>query len=222
MFLFEKPEMVDPREALPGRAEAINPNPAPHAVLGTDILAEPEAGQDVIYLASGCFWGAEELYWQAGALATAVGYMGGFTPNPTYGEVCTGRTGHAETVRVLYAPETLPLTELLQLFFESHDPTSLHRQGNDVGTQYRSAIFTTTQEQADTTRQMLEGYQAVLDEAGKGTIVTEIRPALEAGPFYLAEEDHQGYLHKVPNGYRCHARSGLPCPLPGSGPLANS
>ncbi|MDK8782241.1 peptide-methionine (S)-S-oxide reductase MsrA, partial [Actinotignum timonense] len=146
-------------------------------------------------------------------------YMGGTTPNPTYAEVCTGRTGHAETVRVVFDPRELPLEKLLQLFFESHDPTSLNRQGNDVGTQYRSAIFTTTDTQERTARAMIAGYEDVLRQAGRGAIVTEVVPALAAGPFYLAEEEHQGYLHKVPHGYQCHARTGIACPLPGAGPL---
>ncbi|VDG75861.1 methionine sulfoxide reductase A [Actinobaculum suis] len=207
-------------EALPGRAEPVNPHPAPHPVLGTLPLTAPAPGQGLIYLASGCYWGAEELYWKAGAVSTAVGFMGGFTPNPTYAEVCTGRTGHAETVRVVYSEDSLPLAELLQLFFESHDPTTANRQGNDVGTQYRSAIFTTTPEQATLASSMLHAYQEVLTAAGKGEITTELRSASEAGPFYLAEEEHQAYLFKVPHGYRCHARTGLPCPLPGAGPLA--
>ncbi|MGJ9440452.1 MULTISPECIES: peptide-methionine (S)-S-oxide reductase MsrA [unclassified Actinotignum] len=205
--------------ALPGRPDPINPNPAPHVVLGTPVLAEPGPGEELIYLASGCFWGAEKLAWEAGALSTAVGYMGGTRPNPTYAEVCTGRTGHAETVRVVFDPRELPLEKLLQLFFESHDPTSLNRQGNDVGTQYRSAIFTTTDTQERTARAMIAAYEDVLRQAGRGAIVTEVVPALAAGPFYLAEEEHQGYLHKVPNGYQCHARTGIACPLPGAGPL---
>ena len=183
------------------------------------MLAEPGPGEELIYLASGCFWGAEKLAWEAGTLSTAVGYMGGTTPNPTYAEVCTGRTGHAETVRVVFDPRVLPLEKLLQLFFESHDPTSLNRQGNDVGTQYRSAIFTTTDIQERTARAMIAGYEGVLRAAGRGAIVTEVVPALAAGPFYLAEEEHQGYLHKVPHGYQCHARTGIACPLPGAGPL---
>ena len=205
--------------ALPGRPDPINPNPAPHVVLGTPVLAEPGPGEELIYLASGCFWGAEKLAWEAGALSTAVGYMGGTTPNPTYAEVCTGRTGHAETVRVVFDPRVLPLEKLLQLFFESHDPTSLNRQGNDVGTQYRSAIFTTTDIQERTARAMIAGYEDVLRAAGRGVIVTEVVPALAAGPFYLAEEEHQGYLHKVPHGYQCHSRTGIACPLPGAGLL---
>lgn len=187
-----------------------------HTVLGTDILAEPGPGQEVIFLASGCFWGAEKLAWELGADTTAVGYMGGTTAEPTYVEVCTGLTGHAETVRVVFSPEKLPVEKLLQAFFESHDPTSLNRQGNDIGTQYRSAIFPTTEHQEQVARQMIASYQEALDAAGHGGIVTEVIPALAAGPFYPAEEYHQQYLDKNPGGYQCHARTGVACPLPGN------
>lgn len=220
--MFDKTVMVAPEDALPGRYAPLLAHPAPHTVLGTDLLAQPTDGREMIYLASGCFWGAEKVAWEAGAYATAVGYMGGYTPNPTYEEVCTGRTGHAETVRVVYDPAQLSLEELLKVFFESHDPTSLNRQGGDIGTQYRSAIFTTTQPQEDTARVMLAGYERVLAEAGLGHIVTQIIPASRAGAFYLAEDYHQQYLHKNPNGYQCHARTGLPCPLPGAGPLGGA
>lgn len=214
-------EMVSPDDALPGRDTPVLERPAPHAVLGTDILAEPDENQELIYLASGCFWGAEKMAWEAGADATAVGYMGGSTPNPTYEEVCTGRTGHAETVRVLFTPTQLPVEKLLKAFFESHDPTSLNRQGNDVGTQYRSAIFTTTQEQDDVAHRMIAAYQQALTAAGKGEIVTHVIPVLTAGPFYPAEDYHQQYLAKHPDGYQCHSRTGIACPLPGSSPLAS-
>ncbi len=223
MFIWEeydKMTMPSREEALLGREEGVLTNPAPHLVLGTDILAEPLPGQELIYLASGCFWGAEKLAWELGADSTAVGYMGGFTPNPTYEEVCTGKTGHAETVRVLYTPSHLSLPILLQAFFESHDPTSLNRQGGDVGTQYRSAIFSTTKEQEDLARQMISSYQEALTASGHGEIVTEVIPVASAGVFYPAEEMHQQYLAKNPTGYQCHARTGVACPLPGSGPLA--
>ena len=216
----EKTEMVSLEDSLPGRDTPVLADPKPHTVLGTELLAEPDEDQEIIYLASGCFWGAEKLAWELGADSTAVGYMGGFTPNPTYEEVCTGRTGHAETVRVLYSPSKLPTAVLLQSFFESHDPTSLNRQGGDIGTQYRSAIFTTTQEQEDTAREMIRGYQAKLTREGHGQIVTEVTSVLESGPFYPAEDEHQQYLQKNPGGYQCHARTGVACPLPSSGPLA--
>lgn len=223
MFLWEssdKQTPATPETALAGRDAPVLPSPAPHAVLGTDILAEPGPDQEVLYLASGCFWGAEKLAWELGADATAVGYMGGFTPNPTYEEVCTGKTGHTETVRVLYAPSRLPTERLLQAFFESHDPTSLNRQGGDIGTQYRSAIFPTTSQQEELARRMIKAYQEVLENNGFGKIVTEVTPALEAAPFYPAEDWHQQYLDKNPNGYQCHARTGMACPLPGAGPVA--
>lgn len=213
----DKKTMVAHEDALPGHDNPVLPNPAPHAVLGTDLLAEPTGGQEVIYLASGCFWGAEKVAWELGAVTTAVGFMGGFTANPTYEEVCTARTGHAETVRVVFDPAVLPLSELLRAFFESHDPTSLNQQGGDIGTQYRSAIFTTTPEQYALARDMIEGYEVVLAAGGFGKIVTEV--VASSGPFYLAEDYHQQYLHKNPDGYQCHARTGLPCPLPGAGPL---
>ena len=222
MFIWESSgdqAVVDPSQALPGRSEPILADPMPHAVLGTPILGEPGDGQEVIYLASGCFWGAEKAAWELGADATAVGYMGGSTPNPTYEEVGTGQTGHAETVRVLYSPAVLPTERLLQAFFESHDPTSLNRQGGDVGTQYRSAVFPTTAAQESLAREMIKTYQKVLTEGGYGDIVTEIVPAPAAGAFYPAEDYHQQYLAKNPGGYQCHARTGIACPLPQSGPL---
>ncbi|MBE6484723.1 MAG: peptide-methionine (S)-S-oxide reductase MsrA [Actinomycetaceae bacterium] len=223
MFIWDianKTKMVTPEEALPGRSEPVLPNPAVHTVLGTAILADPQPDQEVIYLASGCFWGAEKAAWQLGADTTAVGYMGGFTPNPTYEEVCTGKTGHAETVRVVYSPSKLSTASLLQMFFESHDPTSLNRQGGDIGTQYRSAIFPTTAGQEHIAREMVARYQGVLTERGFGPIVTEIVPASQAGSFYPAEDYHQQYLDKNPGGYECHSRTGIACPLPGSGPAA--
>ncbi|AWE41847.1 MULTISPECIES: peptide-methionine (S)-S-oxide reductase MsrA [unclassified Actinobaculum] len=224
MFIWDianKTKMVTPEEALPGRSEPVLPNPAAHTVLGTAILADPQVDQEVIYLASGCFWGAEKAAWQLGADTTAVGYMGGFTPNPTYEEVCTGKTGHAETVRVLYSPSKLSTASLLQMFFESHDPTSLNRQGGDIGTQYRSAIFPTTAEQERIAHEMVARYQVVLAERGFGLIVTEIVPSSQAGGFYPAEDYHQQYLDKNPGGYECHSRTGIACPLPGSGPAAS-
>lgn len=171
------------------------------------------ADTDVIYLAMGCFWGAEELYWQTpGVVSTAVGYMGGVTEHPSYEEVCTGQTGHAETVRVEYDPQETNPYELLKIFWEAHDPTTLDRQGNDVGSQYRSAVFITNDTQLNEALRTREEYQEALTEARLGSIVTEIVPASEAGPFYFAEEYHQQYLRKHVNGYRCHARTGVPFP----------
>lgn len=214
----DKLHLVAPENALPGRETPVLLAPQNHAVLHTPILGSPQANEEVIYLASGCFWGAEKLMWELEPVTTSVGYMGGYTPNPTYQEVCTGLTGHTETVRVVYDPALLPLDKILQVFFESHDPTSLNKQGGDIGTQYRSAIFTTTPEQAERTQRIIAAYQEILTPAGFGPIVTEIHT--EKTPYYPAEEYHQQYLHKNPNGYQCHARTGLPCPLPGSSPLS--
>lgn len=178
-------------------------------------LQKPEAplGTDVIYLAMGCFWGAEEIMWQReDVLSTAVGYMGGTAAHPTYEQVCTGYTGHAETVRVEYDPAVTNVADILQQFWESHDPTTVDRQGNDIGTQYRSAIFVTNDIQLNEALSTRETYQDALNAAGLGAIVTEILPANEAGPFYYAEESHQQYLRKNPHGYRCHAKTGVPFP----------
>ncbi|HHW82750.1 MAG TPA: peptide-methionine (S)-S-oxide reductase MsrA [Actinomycetales bacterium] len=173
----------------------------------------PERGTDVIYLAAGCFWGVEEIMWERpDVLTTAVGYMGGSAENPTYEQVCTGTTGHAETVRVEYDPAVTDVADILQEFWESHDPTTVDRQGNDIGTQYRSAVFVTNDTQLNEAMATREIYQDALNEAGLGAIVTEILPANEAGPFYFAEEYHQQYLMKNPNGYRCHAKTGVPFP----------
>lgn len=176
---------------------------------------EPREGEDldVIYFAMGCFWGAEEIYWQTpGVVSTAVGYMGGTAPHPSYELVCTGTTGHAETVRVEYDPEVTDVNELLKVFWVSHDPTTLDRQGNDIGSQYRSAIFVTNDIQLNEALRTLDEYQHALHEAHLGRIVTEVVPASEAGPFYYAESYHQQYLRKNPHGYRCHARTGVPFP----------
>nr|NLD40270.1 peptide-methionine (S)-S-oxide reductase MsrA [Actinomycetales bacterium] len=168
---------------------------------------------DVIYLAMGCFWGVEEIMWERpDVLSTAVGYMGGTTERPTYEQVCTGATGHAETVRVEYDPSTTNVADILQEFWESHDPTTLDRQGNDIGSQYRSAIFVTNDTQLNEALSTRQTYQEALDEEDLGPIVTEILPAKEVGPFYFAEEYHQQYLVKHPNGYRCHAKTGVPFP----------
>lgn len=188
-------------------------SPAPHAVLGGDMLNAVEGNNEQIFLAMGCFWGAEKLMWELGATMTAVGYQGGTVQFPSYQEVCTGTTGHAESVRVVYDPDMLPLPRILQAFFESHDPTTLNRQGNDVGTQYRSAIFATTADQVRVAKEMMAGYEAKLREAGRGPIVTELHEP-PAPPFFYAEPYHQQYLHKNPGGYQCHARTGIACPLP--------
>jgi peptide-methionine (S)-S-oxide reductase len=184
-------------------------------VLGTSLTGPWPAGTQVLYLAMGCFWGAEEIFWQLpGVVTTAVGYMGGTTPNPTYEEVCTGRTGQVETVLVAYDPAVVTTAELLAVFWERHDPTSGMRQGGDIGTQYRSAVYWTSPEQEAVVRETAALYGAALTAAGYDPITTELRPAAKAGAFYLAEDYHQQYLSdaKHPHGYRCHATTGLAYP----------
>jgi peptide-methionine (S)-S-oxide reductase len=199
MFSFgRKSRMPDPGETLPGRPDAI-PTAQAHAINGQPLKGPYPEGSEIADFALGCFWGEEKLFWQQpGVIVTAVGYQGGTTPNPTYKEVCTGMTGHAESVRVVFDPTRIGYEQLLKLFWEAHDPTQGHRQGNDVGTQYRSAIFTHSDAQAELARASREMYQAELSKAGYGEITTEIRPAPE---FYFAEDYHQQYLDKNPNGY---------------------
>lgn len=205
--------LIAPEDALPGREAPVLRNPAPHTVLGTSITGPWAPGTRVIYVAMGCFWGAEEIFWQVpGVVSTAVGYMGGTTPNPTYEEVCTSRTGHTETAMVAYDPAVVSEDELLALFWERHDPTTGYRQGNDVGTQYRSAIYWTMPEQEHAVRESVTRFGAVLDARGYAPITTELAPAAEVGRFYYAEDYHQQYLDKNPNGYRCHATTGVPYP----------
>ncbi len=204
-----QPRMVDPRLALAGRKESILPEGARHDVFDTNVLDTP-AGSEVAYLALGCFWGAEKLYWNTpGVTNTAVGYMGGFTPNPTYEEAYSGRTGHTETVRVTHDPAQVSYDELLRIFFENHDPTQGMRQGNDIGTQYRSAIFTTSPEQADAAAEALRRYGQAFEEAGYGAVSTEVVD--EPTPFFPAEAYHQQYLVKVPNGYCPIHATGVTC-----------
>jgi peptide-methionine (S)-S-oxide reductase len=210
----KKTTMPAPEESLPGRAErpyAVNPT---HVVLGTPLEGPWPDGSEVIYVAMGCFWGVERIFWRLpGVINTSVGYMGGYTPNPTYEETCTGLTGHAETVRVVYDPQQTSPELLLKAFWENHDPTTANRQGNDVGTAYRSAIYWTTPEQEAAALATREAFQQVLTEHGHGAITTEIRSAEHAGPFYLAEDYHQGYLHKNPGGYCNHGPNGMTCPV---------
>ncbi len=199
MFGFGRPSTLpDPADALPGRTQPI-PTAERHAINGVDLKPPYPEGSEIAEFALGCFWGEEKLFWeQPGVIVTAVGYEGGFTPNPTYEEVCTGKTGHTETVRVVFDPSRIGYEQLLKLFWEAHDPTQGMRQGNDRGTQYRSVIFTKTDAQAATATASRDMFQAELTRAGYGEITTEIRPA---GEFYFAEDYHQQYLHKVPNGY---------------------
>ncbi len=208
----EKTRMVAPDEALPGRGERAFEVPKTHAVLGTPLEPPFPEGIEVAYFALGCFWGAERLFWVLdGVYTTAVGYMGGRTPNPTYEEVCTVKTGHAEAVLVAFDPEKISYADLLKVFFEEHDPTQGMRQGNDVGTQYRSEIFTVGDAQKATAEMAREAYDGSLRAAGKDPVTTEIEPA---GPFYYAEDYHQQYLHKVPNGYCGLKGTGVACTIP--------
>ena len=218
-FLFGRPTtMVSPADALPGRASPAYAVAPRHVVLGTPLQGPWPDSSAVLHLAMGCFWGAERIFWrQPGVVVTAAGYMGGYTPHPTYEETCTGRTGHAETVRVVSDPARTSAEALLKVFWENHDPTQGMRQGNDVGTAYRSAIYWTTPEQQSAAVATRDAFQNVLRENGFGPITTEIRSAAEAGQFYLAEDYHQGYLHKNPGGYCNHGPNGMTCPV-GLGP----
>jgi peptide-methionine (S)-S-oxide reductase len=211
MFLFSKPStMVTADEALPGRTESM-PVPAAHDVLGNPIAPPFPDGLEQAVFGLGCFWGAESVFWQApGVYTTAVGYAGGFTENPTYEEVCSGRTGHTEAVLVVFDPKETSYDELLSLFWESHNPTQGMRQGNDQGTQYRSAIYTFDEAQREAAEASRERFQAELAKAGYGEISTEIAPA---GPFYYAEPYHQQYLAKNPNGYCGLGGTGVACPV---------
>ena len=212
IFGFAKSRMVAPDDALPGRATPVLPDPAPHAVLGTSLTGPWPEGTEVLYLAMGCFWGAEEIYWRLpGIVTTSVGYMGGYTPNPTYEEVCTGRTGQTETVMVAYDPSVISRYDILKAFWENHDPTQGYRQGNDSGTQYRSALYYTTDEQRDLIERTRAAYAEVIAARGYPDITTEIAPASER-EYFLAEDYHQQYLYKNPLGYRCHANTGLALP----------
>jgi peptide-methionine (S)-S-oxide reductase len=208
----DKTRMPTPEEASPGRSERAFEVPETHAVLGTPLEPPFREGIEVAYFALGCFWGAERLFWGLdGVYTTAVGYMGGVTPNPTYEEVCTGKTGHAEAVLVAFDPERISYADLLKVFFEEHDPTQGMRQGNDVGTQYRSGIYYANDAQKATAEMAREAYDASLRAAGHEPITTEVEPA---GPFYYAEDYHQQYLHKVPDGYCGLAGTGVACSIP--------
>jgi peptide-methionine (S)-S-oxide reductase len=211
MFRSAKTSLPGPEEALPGRSAPAFPLPVKHEVLDTPLVTdEVPDGMEVAIFGLGCFWGAEEIYWQMpGVWSTSVGYAGGITPHPTYEEVCSGRTGHTEAVRIVFDPEQISYADLVKKFFEVHDPTQGMRQGNDIGTQYRSAIYFTTPEQEQTARELTKVYGDVLAERGFDPITTEIAPA---GEYYYAEPHHQQYLHKVPHGYRCHANTGIPFP----------
>ena len=209
-----KSRMVAPERALPGRDHYEFAVPARHTVLGTPLQGPWPTGTAVLTVGMGCFWGAERLMWRLpGVVTTAVGYQGGFTPHPLYEEVCSGLTGHTEAVLVAYDPRRLSHEDVLRAFWTGHDPTQGYRQGNDRGTQYRSAIYPTLPEQAAAAAATRDVYQAELAKAGYGEISTEIRPAEEAGPFYYAEGYHQQYLDKNPRGYCGLGGTGVACPV---------
>jgi peptide-methionine (S)-S-oxide reductase len=209
-FARQKARMISPAEALPGRPAPI-PTADLHVVNGHSLKGPYPEGLETAIFALGCYWGAERKFWQApGVWVTAVGNAGGFTPNPTYQEVCTGLTGHAEAVLVVFDPGKISYDRLLKIFFESHDPTQGMRQGNDVGTQYRSAIYWTTPAQRDAALAARAAYEQALRAQGLGPITTEIA---EAGPFYFAEDYHQQYLARNPNGYCGLGGTGVTCPI---------
>nr|WP_295889984.1 peptide-methionine (S)-S-oxide reductase MsrA [uncultured Devosia sp.] len=211
MFFKSKPTTIpDASQALPGRDMAM-PIAPEHFVNGQNLKGPYPDGAETIYFGLGCFWGAERLFWQLpGVIVTAVGYQGGSTPNPSYEEVCSGRTGHTEAVKVVYDPKQVSLDTLLKTFWEEHNPTQGMRQGNDVGTQYRSAIYTTTPEQAEVVDKSRAAYQEALGKQGLGQITTEIAPA---GEFFYAETYHQQYLAKNPRGYCGLQGTGVSCPI---------
>lgn len=212
--LFSKPESLPDRDsALPGRDTEMTVAPD-HFVSGNPLKGPYPEGTETIYFGLGCFWGAEQLFWQIpGVYVTAVGYQGGITRNPTYEEVCSGRTGHTEAVKIVYDPKAVSLQTLLKRFWEAHDPTQGMAQGNDVGTQYRSAIYGTTDGQRAAAIASRDAYERALKAAGRGGITTEIAPA---GPFYYAETYHQQYLAKNPGGYCGLKGTGISCPIAGT------
>ncbi len=209
MFGRKAKEMPAANDALPGRSEAVEVPPA-HFVNGNPLEGPFADGLEVAVFGMGCFWGAERRFWQMdGVFTTSAGYAGGATPNPSYEEVCSGMTGHAEVVQVVYDPSIVSYDELLKVFWETHDPTQGYRQGNDIGTQYRSTIYTTTDGQHDQAKRSQDVYQSVLTDQGFGDITTEIAPLEE---YYFAEDYHQQYLGKNPHGYDCHANTGIAYP----------
>jgi peptide-methionine (S)-S-oxide reductase len=209
----DKTAMIDPLQALPGRAQPM-PVPARHEVLGTPLEGPFPDGVETAVFGLGCFWGAERLFWQAdGVYSTAVGYAGGLTPNPTYEEVCSGRTGHTEAVLMAFDTASTSYLEMLKIFWEGHDPTQGMRQGNDRGTQYRSAILWRDDAQRAAAESSLAAYQEMLSAAGHGTITTELAPLDADHPFYYAEDYHQQYLAKNPAGYCGLGGTGVACPV---------
>jgi peptide-methionine (S)-S-oxide reductase len=217
MLFTRKPELPTRESALPGRETPIVPS-EPHLVLGTPLTPPFPEGFGTIGVGMGCFWGAERMFWQAdGAYTTAVGYSGGLTPNPTYEEVCSGRTGHTEAVLAVFDPERTSYDEMLRIFWEGHDPTQSMRQGNDVGTQYRSGIYVADENQRKAAEAVKAMYEGALAAKGYGKVTTEI---VERPPFYFAEDYHQQYLAKNPNGYCGLGGTGVSCPV-GVGVAAN-
>ena len=210
-MFFRKPATLPTAdEALPGRAERPFPLAERHLVLDAPLVTDVPEGYEEAIFGLGCFWGAEEIFWRTpGVWSTSVGYAGGITPNPSYEEVCSGRTGHTEAVRVVFDPSKVSYADLVRVFFEVHDPTQGMRQGNDTGTQYRSAIYFTSSEQEAVAHKLIEAYQPVLTERGYDQITTEVAPA---PTYYYAEDVHQQYLAKHVNGYRCHSATGVPVP----------
>jgi peptide-methionine (S)-S-oxide reductase len=214
VFFSRKPtRLTEPEESLQGRPERPFEVGRLHAVLGTPLEPPFPADTEVAYVALGCFWGAERIFWQTpGVVSTAVGYQGGHTPNPTYDEVCSGRTAHTEVVKVVFDPKQVSYADLMRAFWEGHDPTQGFRQGNDVGTQYRSAIYWTTDEQREVAEATKKVYDEKLRAAGYGGITTEVLPA-DGRRFYYAEDYHQQYLFKNPNGYCGIGGTGVSCPV---------
>jgi len=211
LFSRQKTQMVSPEDALPGRETRPFAVPQRHFVLDTPLEGPYPDGLETAYFALGCFWGAERKFWEtAGVFTTAAGYQGGVTPNPTYEEVCSARTGHAEVVKVVFDPQKVSYADLLKLFWESHDPTQGMRQGNDIGTQYRSAIYVTSDAQKQAALETRDAFQPVLAAGSYGEITTEIA---DAGEFFYAEDYHQQYLAKNPNGYCGIGGTGMSCPV---------
>ena len=211
LFSRKSDRIPEAAEALAGRDHPSFEIPAEHDVLAGKPLVPPfPDGIDWLLVGMGCFWGAERVFWETpGVWTTSVGYAGGSTPNPTYREVCSGRTGHTEAVLVAYDPSVISTAQVLQKFWEGHDPTQGMRQGNDVGTQYRSAIYTLSEDQVQTAKELTAIYEPEIMKRGYGAITTEIKPA---PTYYYAEDYHQQYLAKNPNGYRCHSATGVPFP----------
>ena len=210
MFGRKNPEMISPSQALPGRTDQTMPVPAEHFELGTPLVGPWPENTGTLVVGMGCFWGAERKFWQApGVYSTSVGYAGGYTPNPTYEEVCSGLTGHTEVVLVVFDASNVSVNDMLRVFWENHDPTQGMRQGNDIGTQYRSGVYYTSDEQRDIAVATRDAYQEQLTKAGYGTITTEIAPLSD---FFYAEPYHQQYLGKNPNGYCGIGGTGVSCP----------